>query len=96
MSRQSWRVSRKDIPLIFAVGLIGYVLSIWAQFLGTQWPSASMGAVVTSATPRVQVIFARWLLGERITWRKALSLLLATGGVLLVAGVGHIHGHYPE
>lgn len=94
VSRQSWRVSRRDIPLILAVGIIGYVLSIWAQFLGTQWSSAAMGAVITSATPAFMVIFARWLLGEQITWRKTLALLLATGGVLLIVGVGHIHGRF--
>lgn len=87
-SRQSWRIQRQHIPLIFAIGVIGYFISIWAQFVGTQLASAQMGAVITSATPAFMAIFAHFLLGERITVRKALSVCLATIGVLLIVGIG--------
>ena len=89
-SRQSWSIKKQDIPLILAIGLIGYFLSIWAQFAGTQLSSAQMGAVITSATPAFMVIFARLLLKETITGRKGLSVCLATVGVLLIVGVGNL------
>lgn len=90
-TRQSWRIAQRDILLIASIGLVGYGVSIWTQFLGTALSSAQMGAVITSATPAFMVIFARLLLGERITVRKALSMGLATCGVLLIVGIGGLH-----
>jgi len=91
-TRQSWRIQRKHIPLVLSIGVIGYFISIWAQFAGTQLSSAQMGAVITSATPAFMVIFARILLREKITARKALSVCLATIGVLLIVGIADIGG----
>ncbi|MBL0386797.1 DMT family transporter [Tumebacillus sp. ITR2] len=84
VSRQSWKIRKQDIPLVLAIGLIGYLLSITAQFIGTKLSSAQMGAVITSATPAFMVVFARFLLQEKVNWRKGLSVCLATVGVLLI------------
>jgi drug/metabolite transporter (DMT)-like permease len=89
-TRQSWQIRRKDIPIILSIGVIGYFGSIWAQFVGTQLSTAHMGAVITSATPAFMVLFARVLLNEKITFKKALSVVLATIGVLLIIGLGDI------
>ncbi len=83
----SWRIPRKIAPLVVFIGLIGYFVSIWAQFAGTHLSSAQMGSVITAATPAFMVLFARWLLGEPITLKKAASLLLATAGVLCIVGI---------
>ncbi|MDF2634820.1 MAG: protein of unknown function transrane [Pelosinus sp.] len=90
MTRQSWSIRRKDIPLVFSIGLIGYFISIWAQFAGTQLSSAQMGAIITSATPAFMVIFAKMLLKEKITLRKGLSVCLATVGVLCIIGISDV------
>lgn len=92
VTRQSWRVRWRDVPLIAAIGLIGYALSIWTQFLGTKLGTAQMGAVITSATPAFMVVFGRLILRERITLRRGASVVLATAGVLLVVGVGGMSG----
>ena len=84
----SWRLPRKSLPLIGLIGLNGYFLSIWAQFAGTHLSSAQMGSVITSATPAFMVIFAKIILNETITARKAISLVLATVGVLCIVGIG--------
>ncbi|TCL76923.1 EamA domain-containing membrane protein RarD [Hydrogenispora ethanolica] len=89
-ARQSWRIRRRDIPLILGIGIIGYFLSIWAQFAGTRLSSAQMGAVITAATPAFMVIFARLILKEPITAKKALSVGMATVGVVLIVGVGDL------
>jgi len=47
-----------------------------------------MGSVITSATPAFMVIFAKIILNETITARKAISLVLATVGVLCIVGIG--------
>lgn len=85
---ESWRIPRKTIPLVIAIGLIGYFVSIWAQFAGTHLSSAQMGSVITAATPAFMVIFARFILQEHITARKGISLLLATAGVFGIVGIG--------
>lgn len=87
---QSWKIRKKDIPLIVAIGVIGYFGSIWAQFAGTQLSTAQMGAVITSATPAFMVLFARVILQEKITVKKAVAVILATVGVLLIIGLGDI------
>lgn len=87
VTRQSWKISRKDLPLILSIGIIGYFISIWAQFAGTQLSSAQMGAVITSSTPAFMVIFARIILKEKLTAKKLLSIGLATVGVLLIIGL---------
>jgi drug/metabolite transporter (DMT)-like permease len=87
---QEWKIQRRDMPIIFLIGLIGYFISIWAQFAGTQLSSAQMGAIITSATPAFMVLFARLLLKEKITLRKGLSVSLATIGVLCIIGIGEI------
>lgn len=89
----SWRVSLKLWPLVIAIGLIGYFVSIWAQFAGTHLSSAQMGSVITAATPSFMVVFAWLLLGEKITTRKACSLILATAGVLCIVGVDDLGGN---
>ena len=89
-TKQSWHIQRQHMPLIVSIGFIGYFLSIWAQFVGTQLSSAQMGAVITSATPTFMAIFAYFLLKESITLKKVVSVGLATAGVLLIVGVGEL------
>lgn len=64
------------------------MVSIWTQFLGTKLSTAQMGTMITSATPAFMVMFGRIILGERITLRKAITVVLATIGVLLIVGIG--------
>ena len=90
VTKQSWRINKKDIPLLFGIGIIGYFFSIWAQFFGTKYSSAQMGAVVTSATPAFMVVFAYAILKEKITTTKLISVFLATIGVLFVVGIGDV------
>lgn len=90
VTSQSWKIRSRDIPLVVIIGVIGYFISIWAQFAGTQLSTAQMGSIITSATPAFMVLFARILLKEQITLRKGLSVSLAAVGVLLIIGIGDI------
>jgi drug/metabolite transporter (DMT)-like permease len=86
ITRQSWRIHKRDVPLILVIGLVGYTLSIVMQETGTLLSSAQMGAMITSSTPAFMVVFARILLRESLTWRKIISVAFATLGVLLIVG----------
>lgn len=88
VTRQSWRIRPRDLPIILAIGVIGYTVSIWAQFLGTSLSTAQMGAMITSATPAFMVVFGRVLLSETVNVRKIASVGLATIGVLFIVGIG--------
>ena len=94
VTHQSWRIQRKHLPMIFAIGVIGYVISIWTQFVGTKLSSAQMGAMITSATPAFMVIFAGLILKEKITFREGLSTFLATTGVLCIVGTSDLGKAY--
>ena len=87
----SFRLDKKDIPLVVMIGLIGNFLSIVTQEIGTMYTSAQMGAVITSATPAFMVLFAFFLLKEAMTVRKCASILLATAGVWLMIGPVAVH-----
>lgn len=93
VSKQSWRIHRRDLPLVAGIGIIGYAGSIWAQFLGTKLSTAQMGAVITSATPAFMVVFGRIILHEKISVRKSLAVSLATIGVVLIIGLGTAHAN---
>ncbi|AIQ12521.1 DMT family transporter [Paenibacillus durus] len=90
ITRQQWRIHKRDFLLIIAIGIIGNVISIVTQETGTMLSSAQMGAIITSSTPAFMVIFARLLLKERLTVKKGLSVCLATIGVLLIVGADHV------
>ena len=92
VSRQ-WRVDRKHLLLLASLGLVGFTMSLGFQFWGTKLSTAHNGGLITSASPAFIVLFARMLLGERLTWQKAVALGLATAGVLAVLGPEGNAGH---
>lgn len=79
-------VKKRDWLLFAWIGFIGYFISISFQFIGTKLSDAHTGALITSATPAFIVIFAWWVLKEKLTIRKIISLLLASLGVVIVIG----------
>ncbi len=80
----SWKVSRRDWKMLFLIGLTGQTISIVTQETGTWLTSAQMGSIITAASPAFMIIFARLLLQERFTIGRAVSVALATIGVLLI------------
>jgi len=68
----------------FLVGVMGYGISLGFQFTGTKFSTASNGALITSATPAFVLLFAFFLLREKISARHVVALLISTLGVLAV------------
>ena len=77
-------MTRSQFWQILGVGFIGYGISLGFQFVGTKLSTASNGALVTSATPAFILLFAPWLLGEKVTGRKLIALFISTLGVAAV------------
>lgn len=88
--KHSWCIAKKDWLVIFLVGLFGNTISIVTQEMGTMLSTAQMGAVITSTTPAFMVLFARVILKEKITFKKCVSIVLATIGVGIIVGTGQI------
>ncbi|MFB5252077.1 DMT family transporter [Bacillus mycoides] len=79
-------IRKKDWLLFAWIGFIGYFISITCQFIGTKLSDAHTGSLVTSATPAFMVIFAAFILKEKLTTRRLLSTIIATIGVIIVIG----------
>lgn len=77
---------RKALFTFAWIGFIGYFVSVGAQFVGTALSSAHMGAVITSASPALTLVFAWWLLKESLTVKKSTAVAVASVGVLIVIG----------
>jgi drug/metabolite transporter (DMT)-like permease len=84
--QQKERLTWTDHRAFLLIGSIGYVVSVGLQFIGTRLSSAHNGAIITSASPAFILLFAWLMLGERLTARKLISVLLATVGVVIVVG----------
>jgi drug/metabolite transporter (DMT)-like permease len=77
-------ISRRDFLRVFAVGTIGYGLSLGLQFIGTKMSTAANGSLVTSATPAFVLLIAFWVLHEPIGPAKLIALVVSTIGVIAV------------
>jgi drug/metabolite transporter (DMT)-like permease len=64
--------------------------------LALTYTSASQGALVQSSSPAVTAIAAVSLLGERVTRRRLLGIVLAIGGVLLIVARGTPDANAPS
>ncbi len=82
-SRPAIPNKREILPLIL-VGLLGYGVSVGAQFVGTDKSTAINGALITSASPAFILIFAAWILHEKLTWIRIASVALASLGVVVI------------
>lgn len=93
-TQQCLKLSKKQWLMLLWIGFIGYFISIACQFIGTKLSDAHTGAMITSATPAFVVVFARFVLKETFTWRKIMSLIVATSGVLFTIGLPDKLGAY--
>ena len=82
--RTNMAFTRDQFWQSLAVGVIGYGISLGFQFTGTKLSTASNGSLITSATPAFVLLFAFFLLQEKISARQVLALALSTIGVLAV------------
>lgn len=82
--RQPTRPSRRDIARMMAVGVVGFGISVAAQFVGTDKSTAVNGSLVTSSAPAFILLFAALILHERLTAQRIAAVALATVGVIVI------------
>jgi len=76
--------NRHEAMRLMGVGLLGFGVSVGAQFVGTDLSNAINGALVTSASPAFILIFAAIILREKLTMQRIAAVALATIGVLVI------------
>ncbi len=92
------RLGRRDLLLFAVLGIANQAAYLGIGYLGLRSISSGLSALIISANPVLTAVLAALFLGERMTWRKALGLLLGIGGVAFVVesrlagGVEHLAG----
>ncbi len=85
-----WQMRRRD-PLsshdrwrILLLGLIGYYLSSYLDFIGLQYISAGLERLVLYLTPSLVLLMSVFLLNKRVSGIEWLALATCYGGTVLV------------
>jgi drug/metabolite transporter (DMT)-like permease len=77
-------MSGRDWWLTIGIAVFGMFGFTALLLLGMRMISGVAGSIVMSTTPAVTAAAAILLLGEKLTWRKAVAVGLAVGGVVLL------------
>ncbi|RKD97494.1 DMT family transporter [Halopiger aswanensis] len=75
--------ARRDLLGFIALGAV-ITASMTTQFLGTALTTASQGSLITVLTPIFTILLGVTLLGERLTGRLVIGIVVALAGTVLV------------
>jgi len=78
------RVLREDWQSLCLMGLFGVIVYHGALNVGEQLIPAGTASLLMALNPAFTFILSAWLLGERVTWTRALGLSLAFVGLFIV------------
>jgi drug/metabolite transporter (DMT)-like permease len=82
-----WQMTWRDVAVFAILGVANNALYLGLGYTGLKTVSAVLGGLIVSANPVFTAMLAALLLGEPLTWRKAVGLLLG------IVGVGFIVWH---
>lgn len=87
----AWRASRgraaatrRDWLGVAGLGVLGYYLASFLDFLGLQYVSASLERLILYLNPTLVMLLGWLLYGRRVSARQLAGIALSYGGVLLV------------
>jgi len=85
VSGTSWRnLARRDLFALAGLGIANNALYLGLNYIGMRSISSGLSALIVSMNPVLTALLATMVLDERMTWRKALGLLLGVGGVAFI------------
>lgn len=87
------RLSKRDWAALAVAGVLNNALYLGLSFSGLASVSSAFTAVIISANPLLTALVAGPILGERLTVRKALGLVLGFAGVIIVLRSRLAGGH---
>jgi drug/metabolite transporter (DMT)-like permease len=77
-------IGRADMGRLVWFGFIAYYLASLVDFLGLQYITASLERLVMFLYPTIVVILSALLLGQRVTRRAVLALMVSYVGIAIV------------
>jgi drug/metabolite transporter (DMT)-like permease len=83
-SRTSQPMDSRDGIRIVVLGLLGYYLSSFLDFLGLQYISAGLERLILFLTPSFVLLMSVYFLGKKIGMREWLALAASYLGIVLV------------
>jgi drug/metabolite transporter (DMT)-like permease len=81
---EAWQLSRRDVATFAILGVANNALYLGLAYIGLGTISAGLGALIISANPIFTAVLAALFLGEALTWRKVVGLVLGIIGVGLI------------
>lgn len=79
-------LARRDWLGILGLGVSGYYLASFLDFMGLQYISASLERLILYLNPTLVLALSVWIFKKRVTWRQLLAIAVSYAGVLLVFG----------
>jgi drug/metabolite transporter (DMT)-like permease len=79
-SSLTWR----DAAIFAILGVANNALYLGLGYTGLQTVSAGLGGLIVSANPVFTAVLAAAFLGEALTWRKVMGLMLGIAGVCFI------------
>jgi DME family drug/metabolite transporter len=79
------RIARRDLPAVGGFALLGVTIFYWSYFRAVQLGGAALAAILLYTAPAWVALAAALWLGERLTIRKSLAVVLTLTGIALVA-----------
>jgi len=79
-------LSPRVVLASMAVGVLGYYLSSYLDFLGLNFVTAQYERLVLFTYPFFVVLFGVWLFGDRMVWRVVPAMLVSYAGLLVIFG----------
>lgn len=77
--KESWKS-------LLGLSITGVSLNNVIFYLGLEQTDASVASLLVGLNPLVTMLFAIWMVGERLTMRKLISVLIGIVGVFLIVG----------
>ncbi|HEY6452519.1 MAG TPA: DMT family transporter [Steroidobacteraceae bacterium] len=102
LALMAWQLERRDPRALSArdwselllLGVLGYYLASYLDFLGLRYISAALERIVLFVYPTLVVMLSALFLHKALTWRTALLLLFSYAGVAIaVAPEVRLAGH---
>jgi drug/metabolite transporter (DMT)-like permease len=78
------RVDKRDIKFFALLSLCGVTINQSLFIKGMSMTSAISGAIIMVTTPLLVLILGNILLKERITWQRALGIVIGLGGAAML------------
>ena len=82
--KRNLKLGARDYLTLAAVGTIGVVISMVLFQLGVMYSNAATAAVLFCVNPFFTMIFAHFFLNERLNRTKAVVLIIALIGILMI------------